>query len=78
MSLLKQDITKKGQVNNSNITALLKLDKGDNQEYMFDAICESEIYAKEWDSSHLLGLYYLVLWKSYPKKENTWEPASTI
>lgn len=27
---------------------------------------------------YLSGLYYLVLWKSYPKKENMWEPVSII
>ena len=27
---------------------------------------------------HLLGLYYLVSWKSYPKEENTWEPTLAV
>ncbi len=26
----------------------------------------------------MLGLYYLILWKGYLEKENTWEPTSTV
>ncbi len=26
----------------------------------------------------MLGLYYLVLWKNYLKKENTWEPSLAV
>ncbi len=24
------------------------------------------------------GLYYLVLWKSYPEEKNTWQPSSAV
>lgn len=36
------------------------------------------IYAKESKADHLPRFYYLVLWKSYSKEKNTWEPASSV
>ncbi len=79
MSLLEQDITRKRWVNDSNITAQLELNKGNNEWYRVKAICDSEVYTKELDSTHhLLGLYCLVLWKGDLEKENTWEPALAI
>ena len=76
MSLLEQDITKNGRVD-ENVT---DLDAGDNDsgEYKVEAIRDSAVYAKKSESSHLPGLYYLVSWKDYPKKENTWEPYSAV
>ena len=51
---------------------------GDNdKEYKVKAIQDSVVYAKEADG-HLSGLYYLLVWKSYSKKENTWEPSSAV
>ena len=50
----------------------------DNGEYEVKAIRDSMIYARESESSHLPGLYYLVTWKRYPEEENTWEPASAV
>ncbi len=45
---------------------------GDSKEYKIEAICDSAIYTKELDSVHNLpNLYYLILWKGYPKEENT-------
>lgn len=35
------------------------------------------IYTKK-TKDHLLGLYYLVLWKDYSKAENIWEPITAI
>ena len=57
-----------------------ELDVGDNNsgEYEVEAIRNSALYTRESESGHLLGLYYLVSWKRYPKEENTWEPASAI
>lgn len=46
--------------------------------YKFEAIDDSEVYAKKLDSGHLLGLYYLILWKDYPNKKNIWEPILAI
>ena len=42
----------------------------DDKEYKVEAIQKSAVYAKKADG-YLLGLYYLVAWKSYPKEENT-------
>ena len=67
VSLLEQDTTKMGRVETS-----IELEKDNSKEYEFKAICDSEIYGKKSDCGHhLLGFYYLVLWKSYPEKENT-------
>ena len=54
-----------------------KFEAGNNKEYEVDGIWDSTVYAKE-SAGQLPGLYYLVLWKSYPEKENTWEPALAI
>ena len=68
MSLLEQDPTKKGQVDDKNV----ELDaSNDNGKYEREAIWDSEVYARESESGHLPGLYYLVLWKGYSGEENT-------
>ncbi len=70
MSLLKQDTTKKGQVDKM-ISRLEFENDGDGKEYKVEAIRDSVIYAKESDSDHhLSSLYYLVSWKSYLEEEN--------
>ncbi len=50
---------------------------GDSEEYEVEVIYNNAVYATE-SEGHLPGLYYLVSWKGYPEKENTWEPASAI
>ena len=76
MSLLKQDTIRKGREHEENAE---KLDAGDNSgEYEVEAIRDSAVYARESESGHLPGLYYLVSWKGYPEEENTWEPASAV
>ena len=40
-------------------------------KYKVEVIYNSAIYMKELKSGYLPGLYYLVLWKRYPKDENT-------
>lgn len=48
----------------------MKLDAdNDNREYKVEAIWDSAIYIKK-SKNHLLKLYYLILWKNYPKVEN--------
>ena len=76
--LLEQDTTKKGRVDEK--VRQMKFDIGDNEskEYKGEAIQDSAVYALESESGHQPGLYYLVLWKGYPEKENTWEPVSAL
>ena len=78
MSLLDQDTTKKRRVDEE--VRQMEFDAGDNEsgEYKVEAIRDSTVYAKESESGHLPGLYYLVSWKGYPEEENTWEPASAV
>ena len=54
MSLLEQDITRKGRE-----FSVPEFEPGDNKEYEVEAIRDSAVYTKEADG-HLLGLYYLV------------------
>ena len=78
MSLLEQETTRKGQMDEE--VKQMKFDAGDNKsgENKVDTISDSAVYARESKSGHLPGLYYLVLWTEYPKEENTWEPASAV
>ena len=73
VSLLDQDITKKGQ---EFSVPEFKPDD-DDKKYEVEAIQDSTVYAKKADR-HLPGLYYLVAWKGYPKEKNTWEPSSAV
>lgn len=75
MLLLEQDIIRKKQVDKNNI---IELDIGNNKKYKIEAIYNSMVYAKESKLEHQLGFYYLVLWKKYLEKENTWELALAI
>ena len=36
-----------------------------------EGICDNTVYARESEMGHLLGLYYQVSWKSYPKDKST-------
>ena len=54
-----------------------KFEPGNDNEYKVKAIQDSAVYAKEVDG-HLLGLYYLIIWKGYPKEKNTWELSSAV
>ena len=77
MSLLEQDTTRKGRVDEK--TSQLEFeDDGEGEEYEVEAIRDSAVYARESESGHLPGLYYLISWKGFPEEENTWEPASAI
>ena len=77
VSLLEQDTTRKGRVDEATSQLEFEGDGGDGEEYEVEAIRDSAVYARE-SEGHLPGLYYLVSWKGYPEEENTWEPASAI
>ena len=47
-----------------------EFEAGNNKKYKVDVIQDSAVYTKE-SARQLLGLYYLVSWKEYPKNENT-------
>ena len=74
MSLLEQDITREGRVD-ENVT---EFETGNNEKYDVEGIWDSVVYTKELATGHLPGLYYLISWKGYHKKENTWEPALAV
>ena len=77
VSLLEQDTTGKRRVDEA--TSQLKFEgNGNGEKYEVEAIWDSAVYAKELKGGHLLGLYYLVSWKSYLEEKNTWEPSSAI
>ena len=76
MLLLEQDTTRKKRVD-ENVTEL-EFDAGNSKEYKVEAIWNSAVYTKESESSHLLGLYYLVAWKGYFEEENIWESFSAV
>ena len=78
MSLLEQDITRKGRVDEKTAEQLEFEAGGDNEEYEVEGIRDSAVYARESEAGHLPGLYYLVSWKGYPEDESTWEPASAV
>ena len=71
MSLLEQDTTRKGRVDEKTAEQLEFEAGGDNEEYEVEGICDSAVYARESEAGHLPGLYYLVSWKGYPKDEST-------
>ena len=72
MSLLEQNITRKKWVDKN--AAQLEFKGGDNEEYKVEWIRDSAVYAMELEAGHLLGLDYLVSWKSYLEEENIWRP----
>ncbi len=58
MSLLEQDTTRKGRVDET--TSRLEFENdADGEEYEFEALRDSAVYARE-SEGHLPGLYYLV------------------
>ncbi len=52
----------------------VEFEAGDNKEYEVEAIIDSVVYGQQ-ANDQIPGLYYLILWKGYPEKENTWEPS---
>ena len=76
VSLLKQDSSKKERVDKR--VKELELEAGNSKEYEVEAIWDSAVYASKSESGQLLGLYYLIAWKRYPKEKNTWEPSYAV
>ena len=77
MSLLEQNITRKGWIDEKTLQLEFK-DDGEGEEYEVETICDNAVYVRESESGHFLGLYYLISWKGFPEEENTREPASAI
>ena len=75
-SLLEQNTTKKGGVNDMQLD--FKFEACNNKEYEVDGIWDSAVYVKKSITGQLPGLYYLILWKGYLEEENIWELALVI
>ncbi len=81
MSLLEEDTTRKKRADNilPKPEKDLEFEVGGNKEYEVKAIVDSIVYGQQINGNdQILALYYLVLWKGYPKEENTWKPLSTV
>lgn len=68
MFLLEWNITKKGQVD-ENVTQL-EFEVNDVKKFEVKSNRNNNIYIKELEAGHLLGLYYLISLKDYSKKKN--------
>ena len=76
MSLLEQDTTKKERVD-KKVTEL-DFEADNSKEYEVKGIWDSAVYAIKSELGHLSGLYYLVAWKGYLEKKNTWKSVSAV
>ena len=77
VSLLEQDITKKGRMNEIFPKLEPEFNAGNNKEYKVEAIIDSVVYVKE-AKKHLPSLYYSIFWKSYPEEQSTWKPSFAV
>lgn len=75
MKLLEQDIIRRRQVDKT--IARLEFGSQDGKKYEVKIFYNSTVYAREL-RDHPPGFYYLVSWKGYLKKENTWEATVTV
>ncbi len=81
MLLLEQNTIRKWQVDKTlpELEKDLKFEAGGNKEYKVKVIINSAAYGQQTnDSYQMSGFYYLVSWKSYPEKKNTWEPLLVV
>lgn len=53
----------------------IELEESNGKNYKVEEICNSEVYTKKLDNTHVSGLFYLGSWKCNLEKKNTWEPA---
>ena len=60
VSLLEQDTTEKGRVDEKTAEQLEFEAGGNNEEYKVEGICDSTVYVKESEAGQLPGLYYLI------------------
>ncbi len=56
----------------------VEFEVGSNKKYEVKAIIVSAVYGQQANNNQMLGLYYLVFWKSYLEEENTWKPSSVV
>lgn len=59
LALLKQDISKKEQVEKAIIQ--LKVEADNNEKYKVKSIDENAVYTRKLEGHHLAGFYYLIL-----------------
>ncbi len=79
--LLEQDTTRKGRVDNNALSKPekeLEFEARGDKEYEVETIIGSAVYRQQANNNQMPGLYYLVLWKSYLEKKNTWKLLSAI
>ena len=76
MILLEQDTTRKGRV--SEKVPELDTSNKNSEKYKVEIIWESAIYANVFESGHLPGLDYLVIWKNYSEEKNIWKLLSIV
>ena len=73
VSLLEQNITRRGQVNNKALPEPKKdieFEAGNDKEYKIKAIINNIVYGQQINNNQMPGFYYLVLWKGYPREKN--------
>ncbi len=81
VSLLEQDTIRKRRVDKvlPEPEKELEFVAGGNKEYEIKIIIDSTVCGQQAnDIDQMSGLYYLVLYKGYLEKKNTWEPSSTV
>ena len=64
MSLLEQETTRRGRVDNKALPERekeLEFQVGDTKEYEVEAIIDSAVYGQQANNNQMPGLYYLVL-----------------
>ncbi len=79
VSLLEQDTTRKGRVDNKALPEPEKeFEARGDKDYEVEAIINSTVYGQQANSNQMPGLYYLVSWKGYLEEKNTWKPLSIV